>query len=111
MRGYIKQRAKGSWTIWIDAGRDPSTGKRRCQTLTVGGTKRNAEAKLAELQHQINTGGFVKLAKLTANYGALGGGLAEALVLRWPASDGFRRRASQPDQRPLMSLCSPGISH
>ena len=29
MRGTIKQRAKGSWTIILDMGRDPATGKRR----------------------------------------------------------------------------------
>jgi integrase len=33
--------------------------------LTVLGTKKDAEKKLAELQHQIDTGTFVNPAKLT----------------------------------------------
>ena len=65
MRGHIKQRSKGSWSIVLDLGRDPSTGKRKQQWVTVRGTKKEAESKLAELQHQLNTGEFVKTSKLT----------------------------------------------
>ena len=65
MRGPIKQRSKGSWSIVLDLGRDPSTGKRKQQWVTVRGTKKEAESKLAELQHQLNTGEFVKSSKLT----------------------------------------------
>ena len=35
MKGHIQQRSKGSWTIWVDLGRDPETGKRKQQNLTV----------------------------------------------------------------------------
>ena len=48
MRGHLKQRSKGSWAIWLELDRDPVTGKRRQKTLTVKGTKKMAEAKLAE---------------------------------------------------------------
>ena len=65
MRGHIKQRSKGSWSIVLDLGRDPSTGKRKQQWVTVRGTKKEAEKKLSELQHQLNTGEFVKTSKLT----------------------------------------------
>ena len=65
MRGHIKQRAKGSWTIVMDLGRDPATGKRKQQWVTVKGTKKEAEKKLAELQHQMDTGSFVKPTKDT----------------------------------------------
>ena len=65
MRGHIKQRSKGSWSIVLDLGRDPSTGKRKQQWVTVRGTKKEAEKKLSELQHQLNTGEFVKSSKLT----------------------------------------------
>lgn len=65
MRGHVKQRAKGSWTIWLELPRDPVTGKRRQKTLTVKGSKREAEKKLVELEHQIDTGGFVNPAKAT----------------------------------------------
>ena len=53
MRGHLKQRSKGSWSIVLDMGRDPATGKRRQQWQTVRGTKKEAEKKLAELQHQL----------------------------------------------------------
>ena len=65
MRGHITKRAKGSWTIILDLGRDPATGKRKQHWGTVRGTKRDAEKKLAELQHQMYTGAFVKPSKLT----------------------------------------------
>jgi len=65
MRGHIKQRSKGSWTIILDLGRDPATGKRKQQWVTIRGTKREAEKKLAELQHQLDVGTFVKPAKTT----------------------------------------------
>ena len=65
MRGQIKRRSKISWTLILDLGRDPATGKRQQQWTTVRGTKRDAERKLAELQHQIDTGGFVKPSRLT----------------------------------------------
>ena len=65
MRGSIFKRSKGSWTIVLNLGRDPTTGKRKQQWVTVRGTKKEAEKKLAELQHELNTGSFVKPSKLT----------------------------------------------
>jgi integrase len=65
MRGSIKQRSRGSWTIILDVGRDPATGKRQQKWETIRGTKREAEKRLAELQHQLNTGEYVKATKLT----------------------------------------------
>ena len=55
MRGHLKKRSKNSWTIVLDRGRDPATGKRRQQWVSVKGTKRDAERKLAELLHQGRT--------------------------------------------------------
>ena len=65
MRGHIKQRAKGSWSIVIDVGRDPRTGKRQQQWHTVRGTKKEAETKLRELLQSLETGGYIKPSKLT----------------------------------------------
>lgn len=65
MRGSIVKRSKDSWTVILNLGRDPSTGKRKQQWVTVRGTKREAEKKLAELQYQLDTGGYVKPSKLT----------------------------------------------
>ncbi len=60
MRGHIKTRSKGSWTIIFNLGRDPATGKRKQQWVTVRGTKKQAETRLAELQHQLDGGGYIK---------------------------------------------------
>ena len=65
MRGHIKQRAKGSWSIVIDVGRDPRTGKRQQQWHTVRGTKKEAEAKLRELLDALEKGVYVKSNKMT----------------------------------------------
>ena len=67
-RGSLKKRAKGSWTIILDLGYqvDAKTGhrKRKQKWITVKGTKRKAEDKLAELLHQVNRGVFVEPAKI-----------------------------------------------
>ena len=65
MRGSIKKRYRSSWTIVLDTGKDPTTGKRRQQSITVKGSKREAEHRLAELLHQANTGSLVRRSKLT----------------------------------------------
>ena len=65
MRGHIKQRAKGTWSIIVDLGRDPATGKRKQQWISVKGTTRDAGKRLVELLHQLDTGAYVKPAKTT----------------------------------------------
>ena len=65
MRGHITKRSKDTYSIVLDLGRDPSTGKRRQQWVTVKGTKKETERKLAQLQHQIDTGDYVKPTNLT----------------------------------------------
>jgi integrase len=65
MRGQIKKRYENSWTIILELPRDPATGKRRQQWITVKGTKHDAERRMHELLQQIDSGGFVKPSKLT----------------------------------------------
>lgn len=64
MRGHIKKRAKHSYSVVIDLGYD-EYGKRRRQWVTVKGTKRDAERRLAELLHQLDSGTFVKPSRVT----------------------------------------------
>lgn len=59
MRGHIRKHRQNSWAIIIDLPRD-SDGKRKQEWITVKGTKKDAEKKLAELLHQVDTGSFVK---------------------------------------------------
>ena len=64
MRGTIKQRAKGSWSVILDLPRDPATGKRRRKWITVKGTRKKAETKLTELLRQLDTNSYVEPSKL-----------------------------------------------
>ena len=64
MRGTIVTR-KGHHSIVLDRGRDPVTGKRRQEWITVKGTYQEAEDQLDEMIHQLKHGNFVKPTKLT----------------------------------------------
>ena len=65
MRGHITKRSKGTWSLVLDMGRDPTTGKRRQQWVSVKGTKADAQRKLTELLHQVDTGLSIPKGKLT----------------------------------------------
>lgn len=63
MRGHIRKRAKDSWTVVVERGRDPITGKRRQLWKTVKGTKKQAEAELARLISSVESGSDVHSTK------------------------------------------------
>ena len=65
MRGSIIKRYKDSYTIVIELGKDPVTGKRKQHWVSVRGTKKEAGKKLAELLHQMDKGTFIKPDKIT----------------------------------------------
>ena len=65
MRGHIVKRYKDSYTVVLNLGRDPITCKRKQQWVTVKGTKKDAEKKLAELLHQLDTGTLIIPGKIT----------------------------------------------
>lgn len=65
MRGHIVKRYKNSYTIILSLGTDPATGKPKQQWISVKGTKKEAEKRLAELLHQLDTGAFMKPDKTT----------------------------------------------
>lgn len=65
MRGHIRKRGKNSWAIVVDIGRDPLTGKRKQQWVSVKGSKKEAEKRLAEILHHVDTSTFVKPSKVT----------------------------------------------
>ncbi|HUG46951.1 MAG TPA: tyrosine-type recombinase/integrase [Candidatus Limnocylindria bacterium] len=56
MPGTIKKRYAGSYTVIVDLGRDPGTGRRRQLWRSVKGTKKDAERLLVELLHDRDTG-------------------------------------------------------
>lgn len=69
MRGSLKQRYKGSWSIILDLGyqTDPETGKtkRKQKWLTFRGTKKQAQDKLADLLGEVRRGEFVAPSETT----------------------------------------------
>lgn len=65
MQGSLKQRSKGSWTIRLDVGLDPTTGRRRQRMFTLRGTRKQAQERLRELLHEIDTGMPMLRTKLT----------------------------------------------
>ncbi len=65
MRGHVVKRYKNSYTIVLNLGIDPTTGKRRQQWVSVKGTKKDAEKRLSELLNQLDNGTFMKPGKTT----------------------------------------------
>jgi integrase len=65
MAGHIRKRGRSSWTVIVDLGNDPTTGKRRQLWRSVKGPKREAEALLVQLLHERDTGVERPIGKLT----------------------------------------------
>lgn len=65
MRGNITRRGKSSWRLKFDLGRDPVTGERKTQFMTVRGTRKDAETKLTELLSSVDKDSFVAPNRLT----------------------------------------------
>lgn len=59
MRGHIKQRTKGSWSISIYLGKDKKTNKKKYKWYTVKGDKKDAEKFLTEKLRELDTGTFI----------------------------------------------------
>ena len=65
MRGSIRKRSNGSWTVIVDLGPDPATGRRRQRWEAVRGTKRDAEARLVAILNERQGGIEVQPGKET----------------------------------------------
>jgi len=63
MRGNITRRGKTSWRLKFDI--EPVAGQRRVRTVTVKGSRRNAEAELARLLNDAHKGTLVDHSKVT----------------------------------------------
>ncbi|MCX8032672.1 MAG: site-specific integrase [Thermoleophilia bacterium] len=63
MKGHIRKRGK-SWAVVVELGRD-SSGKRRQKWFIVDGTKAEAQAELARILHEMNTGLYAEPERLT----------------------------------------------
>ena len=79
MRGNVAKRGKYSWRLRFDVGTHPN-GRRKVHSVTVRGTKRQAEAKLAELLAAVEKRTYVEPSKLTVAE------LVRARLAQWKAS-------------------------
>jgi integrase len=62
MTGHIRQRSR-SWEIKFDAGRDPSTGKRKTRYVTFRGSKKAAQQELRRLLTTVDDGSYIDPSK------------------------------------------------
>ena len=66
MRGrIIKRKGSKNYTIVLQLGLDPATGKRKQQWITAGPSKREAEKQMAKLINDLDNGTFTKPSKKT----------------------------------------------
>lgn len=65
MKGRLVKRSKVSWTIIIEAGRDPATGKRKRIYKAVRGNKTQAKQVMEQLLAELQQGTYVKPEKIT----------------------------------------------
>lgn len=70
MRGSLKKRYKGSWSIILELGyepdpKEPGKLRRKQKWVTVHGTRKQAETKLTELLGDVDKDRFVEPSKMT----------------------------------------------
>jgi integrase len=67
--GSILNRPKGSdrWSIILEDGRDPATGKRRQKWHSFKGTRKEAQAERVRLLHETNDGSYIEPSKVTVS--------------------------------------------
>jgi integrase len=68
MRGSLRQRSRGSWTLVFDLGyqtQPDGTRRRHQKCVTFRGTKTEAQAHLTELLRASNRGEFVERSRIT----------------------------------------------
>lgn len=63
MRGNITRRGKSSWRIKFDV--EPIGGARQIRYVTVKGSRKDAEAELAQLLNDAHRGTLIDASKIT----------------------------------------------
>src|SRR6185312_16839024 len=64
-QGSIRERSPGAFEVRYDIGTDAATGKRRSATVTVRGTRKDAEKELRRLLRSLDTGEHVDPTRMT----------------------------------------------
>jgi integrase len=63
--GHIRERAPGSFELRYEIAPDPATGKRRTETVTMRGSRKEADKELRKLLRALDTGEYVEPNSLT----------------------------------------------
>jgi len=63
VKGHLRKRGPGAWALIVELGRD-AEGKRRQKWHTFHGNKKDAEAELTRLLHELNTGMYAEPDKM-----------------------------------------------
>jgi integrase len=101
-RGHIRQRGK-YWEIKLDLDRDPITGKRKTAYHAFRGSKRAAQAKLAELITAAAKGSYVEPSKTTV------AGFVRKRVDQWEAAGDITARSAQRYRHLVENQIAPHI--
>ncbi|MCL2313471.1 MAG: hypothetical protein FWC41_13525 [Firmicutes bacterium] len=64
MRGNIRERSKGSYTITVELPRNPISNKRKQKYFSFKGTKKEAEIFLTEKLRELDTGMLIDTKKI-----------------------------------------------
>ncbi|MDA8144686.1 MAG: site-specific integrase, partial [Thermaerobacter sp.] len=64
-RGSIRPQGEHTWRVEVRRGRDPVTGKLLRTSVTVEGSRRDAERELTRILRELDTGAFVDPARET----------------------------------------------
>jgi integrase len=88
-QGHIRQRGPQRWELKFDLGRDPVSGKRETRYHSFRGTKREAQAKLAELMTSAKQGQYVEPNKATVAQ------FVRGRVDQWEAAGNVSARTAQ----------------
>lgn len=65
MKGHLRQRSPGHWSIVLDVSPNSETGKRKQRWFSFVGTKRQAQIRCAELIAELQNGGAIDPSRLT----------------------------------------------
>jgi integrase len=89
MSGHIRRRDERSWELKFDLGTDPLTGKRTIRYQSFKGTKREAQARLAELLAAVAKGSHIDPNKITVAE------FVRARIDQWEASGSISARSAE----------------
>ena len=101
--GHIQRRGKSSWRLKFEGERDPETGQRNIQYVTVRGTKAAAKAKLVELVAAVGNGSYVEPSKVAVSEHV------RARIAQWEAAGDVSARTAERYRELLDHQIAPHI--